>query len=163
MTNKEKEYFRTPVSEPKQITTPSGKKEEEVIAMRLDENGKEEFYVAGKTNVYEKTQADLEDSKIGVILRRVTETGDITLLNQRQGKYADITAMPTNRIEAFNLVRKNEESFAKLPEEIRKKYDNNLDKYLEDFGSENWFKNMGINMNPKGSTPEKTEPEKGEN
>lgn len=99
MANK-KEYFRTPVSDPKTIITPAGEKEENVIAMKLDEKGNEEFYISHKTNVYEAHQADLEESKIGVILRRVNETGDITILNMRKGTYLDTTMLPKNLVEA---------------------------------------------------------------
>lgn len=155
-TAKKTEIFRTPVSEPKVTVTPSGEREEEVIAMKLDENGREEFYIAGKTNVWEKTQADLEESKIGVILKRVNETGDISILNMRQGMYADITNTPKNMIEINERYQKAEKEFKTLPKEIQKAYDYDYMKFYLDAGSENWNKLMGLSAEP-ATQPEKEE------
>lgn len=156
-----KEYFRTPVSEPKITVTPSGEKEEDVIAMKLNENEEEEFYIAGKTNVWEKTQADLEESKIGVILQRVNETGDISILNMRTGAYKDITNTPKNMIEVNERIQNAQKEFNALPEHIKEAYNNDYMAYYEDAGSENWNKMMRLTTETPTETPkeEKNESE----
>ena len=56
----------------------------------------------------------------------------------------DITEMPTNMLEAHNKIKEAENTFNKLPLEIRAKYDHNFNKYLADMGSEEWMKTMGF-------------------
>lgn len=139
-----KSYFRTPVDEPVTTVTPAGEEVEEVWAMKLDEKGNEVFYIEGKTNVYEKIQAYLEETKIENILQRCIDTNDISILNKVKGQYMDITNMPTNIMEAHSKIKEAEDTFNNLPIEIRKKYEYNFNKYLADFGTEEWQKNMGL-------------------
>lgn len=139
-----KKPFRTILDEPKITITPSGEKEEDVWEMKLDEKGNEIFYISRKTNVYEKIQAHLEETKIENILARVMDTGDTSILNRIEGNYADISEMPTTMLEANRKIKEAEKDFEKLPIEIRAKYNHNFNEYLADFGSENWIKNMGF-------------------
>jgi len=161
MTTK-KNAFRTPIDEPITISTTSGEKEEEVLAMRLNDKGEEEFYIQGKTNVYEKTQAFKEECLIENILRKVTDTGDTNLLMQRTGSYIDISEMPNNIFEAHQQIEEARKIFENLPLETRAKYDHSFDKYLADFGTKEWFKNMGIDNAPK-EEPKTKEEVKGDN
>lgn len=132
---------------------------EEVMAMRLDEDGNEEFYVEGKTNVYEKIQAYKDEVDMENILKRVSDTGEIGLLNQRKGSFVDVTTMPKNMIDAANLIKQAEKDFYNMPTETREKFDNNFNKYIATAGSEEWAKNMGY---IKEVIEEKTEEKKGE-
>lgn len=159
-----KMYFRTPVDDPKEIITPSGEKLEDVWAMKLDEKGNEVFYIEGQTNIYEKTQAYLEETKIENILQRCIDTGDPTILNKVRGQYLDVSEMPNNIFEAHAQIEKAKEIFNELPLETRKKYDFSFDKYLADFGSENWIQNMGLNEKEEKPNPDpvETETKKGE-
>lgn len=141
---KVKKPFRTILDPPKVTITPSGSKEEDIWQLKIDEKGNETFYIAGKTNVYEKIQAHLESTKIENILAKCIDMGDTTLLNQKEGFYADISEMPNTWIEAQNKIKNAENIFNSLPLEIRKKYDNNFNKYLAEVGSESWLKNMGL-------------------
>lgn len=151
-------HFRTPIDEPITTVTPSGTEEEEILAMKIDDKGNETFYVKGKTNVWEKTQAFKEETEIETILRRVTDTGDTSILVKSNPQYIDITEMPENVFEAHQKIKEAEEVFNNLPLEIRKKYEYNFNKYLADFGTKEWQRNMGL---LEEKTPEPT-PEKGE-
>lgn len=139
-----KKPFRTILDPPKVTITPSGSMEEDIWQLKIDEKGNETFYIAGKTNVYEKIQAHLEETKLENILAKCIDTEDTTLLNQREGFYADLSEMPNTWIEAQNKIKNAENIFNELPLEIRKKYDNNFNKYLAEIGSESWLKNMGL-------------------
>lgn len=137
--------FRTPVDEPKKTTTPSGDKIEEVMAMKLDAKGNQEFYVEGKTNVYKKIQAYADDVDIEKIMLRYIDTGDPNILQKVKGTYTDITEMPKTMIEAHARLQDAENSFNALPLEIRKAYGFNFNEYLKDVGSEQWMDLMGFN------------------
>lgn len=157
-----KTYFRTPVDVPRKIETPSGDKIEDVWAMKYDEQGNEIFYVEGKTNVYEKIQAHLEETKIENILQKCIDTGDESILYKVKGAFADLTEMPKNIFEANERIKKAEETFNNLPLNLRKEYDFSFEKYLADFGSENWKEKMGLNNEETKDLPANKETTKGE-
>lgn len=135
--------FRTMLDEPVEQFTEPGSKFEDVWAMRLDENGNEEFYIEGQTNVYEKIQAYADEVDMENILRRVSDTGDVSLLNARKSVFADVTEMPKNMIEASNMIRQAEKEFYQLPVETREKFNNNFNEYIATAGKEDWMKKMG--------------------
>lgn len=144
MATKKTWAFRTQIDEPVVIETPTGEETEEILAMKIDDNGNETFYVKGKTNVWEKIQSYESETNLENILRRVSETGDISILNQREAMFMDIEDMPENIFEAHQKIKDAEEMFNNLPLETREKYENNFNKFLKDFGTENWQKNMGL-------------------
>ena len=86
----------------------------------------------------------LSDVDIEKILLRCSETGDLSLLHQTEPFFMDMSDMPDNIFEAHQKIRDAEEAFANMPLEVREYYDNNFNKFLADFGSENWFKNVGL-------------------
>lgn len=148
--------FRTIQDPQERIFSPTGEKLEEVWAMKINDEGKEEFYISGKTNIYEKIQAFAEDVKIENIIAKVTATGDMSILQKVQGIYADTTEIPTNLFEAQQKIKEAEDVFNQLPTTVKEKYGNNFNVYLKDFGSETWAKNMGLIQEPT-ETPVETE------
>lgn len=140
--------FRTLLDPPEEKITPSGEEIEEVIDMRIGEDGKEEFYVKGKTNVYAKIQAEAEGTKIENILAKALQTGDTSILQKAQTQFADLTEMPENIFEAQLKIKEAEKTFAELPLEIRKEYNNNFNEYLKDAGTEHWKETVGLKPKP---------------
>ena len=69
----------------------------------------------------------------------------INALNQRKGYYADITDSPKTLAEAQNNILKLKQGFDKLPAEIREKFDNSKEKFVMEFGSNEWTNKMGFN------------------
>lgn len=136
--------FRTILDPAPEIETTTGTEWEEVLALRINETGDEEFYVKGKTNIYEKIQTFADDVDLEKILIRCSETGDLTLLNQKEPFFMDMTDIPENIFEAHRKIRDAEEAFANMPLATREAYDNNFSKFLADFGTDNWLKNVGL-------------------
>lgn len=89
----------------------------------------------GYTNVYEQIQADLESTKIENILHAVAMR-DLSALHQRDATYVDATNMPKNLMEAQNLVLRMKTEFEKMPVEVKEKFNNSADKYVELMGTE---------------------------
>lgn len=123
--------------------SPIGSKEMDVYEVEIDSTGHKALVKTGKTNVYDRIQASLESTKIENIIRRAT-AGDLTALAQTNGQYLDCTDMPQSLAEMQNLVLKLQQEFDKLPLEVRKKYDMSAEKYIADYGTETWAKNLGI-------------------
>lgn len=122
---------------------PSGTAEADIYEVEIDTTGHKHLVKTGKTNTYEKIQASLESTKIETIMRRAAG-GDLTALAVTNGQYLDCTDMPHSLAEAQNMLIKLEAQFNKLPLEIRQKYDMSAEKYIADYGTENWAKNLGI-------------------
>lgn len=121
----------------------SGRPEIETREISIDRTGHKSLTVTGMTNVYDRIQAALEETKIENIIRRAT-LGDPTALAAINGQYIDISDAPKTLAEAQNLIIRVKQEFDKLPVEIRKKYDMSAEKYVADYGSENWQKAVGI-------------------
>lgn len=139
---------------------PAGEKEETTFEMHIDKNGHKDIKKSGKTNIYEKTQASYEETKIENIIARAMG-GDSSGLMAHEGQYLDITNAPQTLAEAQQSIQAIKNIFDKLPLEIRTKYDMSVEKYIADFGSEKWQEIMGIKKDTPTVAPE-IQPEKPE-
>lgn len=119
-----------------------GSREANDYQITIDKKGHKVLKKTGTHNIYQEIQSFAEECKIENILARAA-AGDETALNQRQGFYADITNTPNNLAEAQNQILKLKQGFEALPAEIREKFDNSVEKFVQEFGSENWAENMG--------------------
>lgn len=88
----------------------------------------------GIDNVYQAIQLDLESTKIENILHAVM-MGDLSALKAREGSYCDATTMPKSLMEAQNLVLRMKSEFEKMPLEVKEKFNNSPDKYVELMGT----------------------------
>lgn len=122
---------------------PSGSAEADVYEVEIDSTGHKHLVKTGKTNTYERIQASLENTKIETIMKRAAG-GDLTALAVTNGQYLDCTEMPHTLAEAQNMLIKLEQQFNTLPLEVRQKYDMSPEKYIADYGTENWARNLGI-------------------
>lgn len=146
--------FRTILDKHIITYTPAGKAIIEQHARKIDNDGNVEFYVCGKTNILEKIQAYEPETNIENILRACTETGDMSYLERTKGMYADISEFPANIFEAHQKIENAKETFKNLPLEIKEKYDHSFEKFIKDFGTENWIKNMQIDTTKKETPKE---------
>lgn len=96
----------------------------------------------GTENQYRKIQLHADECKIENILAKAAV--DPTILQQRKGIYADVTNMPKSLAEFKNLEIKIINDWNNLDVETKKKFDNSVDKYIAEFGSENWMKAVGF-------------------
>lgn len=105
-------------------------------------DGRAQLVKDGQTNRYEKIQSYKEECMIENILAKATV--DPTILNQRKGMYGDFTKMPKTLMEAQNMTLRINAEFMKLPADVRSKFGNSLDNYINSYGSTEWAKNLGI-------------------
>lgn len=93
-----------------------------------DKNGDLQLVSTGTENLYDKIQAEAAACDMDNILRRFAN-GDISVLSQSQGIYADVADAPMHFTDALNMVRAVEAQFDMLPAEEREKHDNDWVKY----------------------------------
>lgn len=120
--------FRTQYDRVDRVYTNHGHPEVVTFIGRYDENGDLQLVKTGTENLYDKIQAEAASCDMDNILRRFVN-GDISVLSQSQGIYADVSSAPMHFTDALNMVRSVEEEFDRLPAEEREKYDNDWVKF----------------------------------
>lgn len=128
--------------------------------IKVDENGHKTLVETGEhTNRYAKIQEDLESTKIENIIKRA-QLGDPEALSRKEGMYLDLTELPQSFREAQDKIIKIKNEFEKLPIDIRRQFDMSPEKYIQEFGSEDWMKVMGFVKETEVEKPVETPVEK---
>lgn len=104
-------------------------------------DGRETLERTGKTNIYEMIQADLEDSKIENVIKRVM-MGDLTVLRQSDPQYIDASTMPNDMMTVQNIIVKTKQEFEKMPEEIKKLFNYSAEEYVNEMGTKEFMEKM---------------------
>lgn len=120
--------FRTQYDRVERVYTNHGDSEVTIFTGRYDENGDLQLVKTGIENLYDKIQAEAAACDMDNILRRFAN-GDISVLSQSQGIYADVSSAPMHFTDALNMVRSVEEEFNRLPAEEREKFNNDWVKF----------------------------------
>lgn len=138
--------FRTAYSEQKRTHCPAGKETKDTYAYEINSKGQKELKRNGTINVYQEIQAELEETKIENVLKRVA-MGDMSDFRPN-GIYQDITKVPNNLIEAKKEMQKLENLWNDLPNETKQKYDWSVDQFIAKAGEKSWLADLGlINQN----------------
>lgn len=115
------------------VPSPIGNGERSIFEERV-ENGKRSLVVTGKENLKDFIEASKAETLISNIMKRF-EQGDVNALSRVQGFYGDVTSMPSNLADAQKVLINLESQFNSLPADVRKKFDNSFDKYVQDVSS----------------------------
>lgn len=115
------------------VPSPIGNGERSIFEERV-ENGKRSLVVTGKENLKDFIEASKNETLISNIMKRF-EQGDVNALSRVQGFYGDVTTMPSNLADAQKVLINLENQFNSLPADIKKKFDNSFDKYVQDVSS----------------------------
>ena len=122
--------FRTAyTSRPDPAPSPTGDGFEVKREFQTMPDGTRNLVEVGHTNTYEIIQASLEQSLIYNILRRHA-AGDPTALAAVEGRYMDVSGLPTSLAEMQALVMSARDGFDQLPIEVRRAYDFDAAKFV---------------------------------
>lgn len=83
----------------------------------------------GREDIQERIEAFAPYTDLNYMLSRL-KVGDSSVLNTRQAMYGDFTGLPTNGIDAVNLVQTAESRFLELSAEDRQKFNNDFRVWL---------------------------------
>ena len=129
--------------ESKPSVTGDGKEPE--YSYEIDEKGARTLKRTGEVNVYAQIQTYLEETKIENIIQRATDDpaaiGSQEWMTQAT---VDISNMPENYHEWRKMVNDAENQFDALPAELKAKFDNSVEKYITEMGTESWLTKLGI-------------------
>lgn len=95
----------------------------------FDEKGVKDLEVSGKVDTYAEIQSHADSVDINIILERFAN-GDINALNRRTGVYLDLTDMPRNYTEVFQLVSDATDYFEHMPVDFKSRYNNSVSQFL---------------------------------
>lgn len=137
--------FRSAYSGQVRHTSLTGNGHEPEYEYKVTDEGRE-LVKTGETDVYALIQSRLDETKIENIIKRATY--DPTTLGSQEWRtretMTDISDMPTNYHEWYGRIKDAEAEFDKLPVEIKNKWDNDVEKYIMAYGTEDWADKMGI-------------------
>lgn len=121
--------------------TPAGSEWHQEYRVSIDLTGHKYLEEDGKTNIYDRIQESLEETKIENIIRRAVG-GDESALAVMHGSYIDTTQMPKTLAEMQQAIINATNDFNKLPLEIRQKFDQSVEQYIAEYGTEIWAEKM---------------------
>ena len=144
--------FRSLLTAHERFYCPAGSRDADTFEIQIDKKGHKSLKWVGTHDIYQDIQSYKEECSIENIIARAA-AGDLNALNRTQGFYADITESPRDLAEAQRDILKLSNTFDALPAEIRAKFDNSKEVFVNEFGTEEFAKKMGWNT----ESAEKTE------
>lgn len=121
--------FLTAVDPVKDIKTCSGTGIKQKFVAEMNEKGSYQLVEAGTEDIYSYIQSWKDSCDIDRIVARF-EAGEVDVLSKMQGFSADISNLPDNMHEIFNLVNKGHAVFDSLPIEEKEKFNNSFEQWL---------------------------------
>lgn len=117
-----------------------------------DDKGVLHLVPSGTHDLYAEIQSYAASTDLATIIARYFN-GDPSALSRVQGTYMDLTGMPGNVHEVYNMMAKAEEDFHTLPAEIQAKFGNDPVRFLSTLGSPEWMAAMQIAQPAAGDPP----------
>lgn len=114
-----------------------------IYSPRYNDDGVLDLVVTGKENLYEYIQSHKESTDIHVLLDRFA-AGETDVLQRMQGFYGDVTSMPKTYAEVLNAVIVGEETFARLPVEVKQRFNNSFAEWLAAMDKPDFSTRMGV-------------------
>lgn len=115
----------------------------DVKGPRLDKYGNRIIEKRGEKNLYAEIQSYKDDCDINMILTRYM-MGDQTVLSVKAAQFMDITQIPDNMSDLFNMTVAAKDLFKTLPTEVREKFGNNVYNFVANIGTEAWNEVMNV-------------------
>lgn len=112
------------------IHTYSGSPIHKILEPRFDGNVTR-LVVTGEENIQDRMEAEAPTTDINYMLHRLS-LGDQSVLSSRRPMYGDFTGLPSDPIEALNLVHQSEFAFSQLPADDKLKYNNDWKQWFAD-------------------------------
>lgn len=158
-------FTRTNHNEKERKETEAGKKTRLTFRWTYDNKGNKSLVQDEEIDRDSEIQSYLEETKIENIINRASF--DVAIAQKLYAQLSDeepqdFTNMPSTLAEAQNLMIQAEQTWDKLPREIKQKFDNDVDKFIAKFGTVEWANALGIVQKPVVEEKPVDEKKKGE-
>lgn len=118
-----------------------------VYSPRYTDDGVLDLVQTGSENLYDYIQSHKQSTDIHYLLDRFVN-GETDVLQRMQGFYADVSDMPKTYAEVLNAVIAGEETFARLPVEVKRRFDNSFAVWLTSMDRPDFASRMGMETPP---------------
>ena len=140
-------FTRANHNEKERKETEAGKKVRLTFRWTYDDKGNKSLVQDEEIDRDAEIQSYLEETKIENIINRAAFDPSVvqklgTQLNDEEPQ--DFTSMPSTLAEAQNMMIQAENTWNKLPREIKQKFDNDVDKFIAKFGTTEWADALGL-------------------
>ncbi|WGL31264.1 internal scaffolding protein [Dipodfec virus UOA04_Rod_847] len=135
--------FRTQYDDRAPVYQEPGNPVKIVYSARYSETGVLDLVATGQEDLYDYIQSHKDSTDIHVLLDRFAN-GETDVLSRLQGFYADVSDMPKTYAEVLNAVIAGEETFARLPVEVKQRFDNSFAVWLSSMDSPDFSERMGV-------------------
>lgn len=112
------------------IHTYSGSPVHQILEPRFN-GSTTRLVVVGEENIQDRIEAEAPLTDINYMLNRLS-LGDTSVLSTKRAMYGDFTGLPSDPIEALNLVHESERAFAQLSPDDKLKYNNDWKRWFAD-------------------------------
>lgn len=144
-------FTRANHNEKERKETEAGRKTRLTFRWTYDDKGNKTLVQDEEIDINAEIQSYLEETKIENIINRAAFDPSIVQKLGAQLSDAepqDFTNMPRTLAEAQNIMIQAENTWNKLPREIKQKFDNDVDKFIAKFGTDEWANTLGILQEP---------------
>lgn len=114
-----------------------------VLSGKLMSDGTIKLSAVDQIDIKAEINSHASTCDMAYILSRL-KVGDVSVLSGKEGAYGDFTVFPKTYAEMLQLVQAGEAAFDSLPLEVRTKFDNNLNKWFSQIGTEDWCEKMNV-------------------
>lgn len=110
---------------------------------RLDKYGNRVIEKKAPINRYAEIQSYADETNINTILTKYVN-GDKTVLSEKAAQFMDITQIPDNMSDLFNLTVQAKDAFAHLPVDVKNVFGNNVYSFVANMGTKEWNEIMNV-------------------
>lgn len=104
---------------------------EPVYTKQVNKDGSVEFVKTGEKNLYEEIQSYKDDTDINFIIARCVKDGTLSLLADNGRSSVDVSMLPDNFLDLYNLSERLKSEFLTLPVEERELFNNSPILYID--------------------------------
>lgn len=123
--------FRRAFDKSKRYIVPSGNGVDDTYEKQIDKFGAVSFVKTGTRNLYEEIQAHAEETDINFIISRCVKNGTLDLLADNGKGSVDVSMLPDNFLDLWNLKERLNNEFMKLPADERELFNNSPILYID--------------------------------
>lgn len=142
--------------DPNKFVTNPGSDVQILYDPKINKDGTISLIENGKESISQYINSFKEQTDISYILKKL-ELGDTSVLNQAKGMYGDFSEMPKTLAEVLQLKIDAENTFERLPVEVKQKFNNNFNLWFSSLGTEDWQQKMTLEKGENAPSLEQQE------
>lgn len=123
------------------FVTCSGSPIRDVYGPKVKPDGSIDIVKVGEENSDAFINSFKESTDISFILAKLAQ-GDDSALHARYGQYGDFTQVPSTFAEVLQMQIDAGKAFDRLPLDVKREFNNDVNQFMASAGSEAWFGKM---------------------